>query len=143
MAPGHLRRVMAALSILAVTTIATCGTSVSSGSGASCAAPASPGAYLTSARVAFVGVMLPGPTVRTGPGDVLSSPARVRVEVYLKGGGPRIVTVVTGVTKTGDEVTGNSEDIMPLAGQRWRIYATTKTMPYDTSVCAGSVPQDG
>jgi hypothetical protein len=32
---------------------------------------------------------------------------------------------------------------MPLAGQRWRIYATTKTMPYDTSVCAGSAQQDG
>jgi len=87
--------------------------------------------------------MLPGPTVRAGPGDVLTSPARVRVEEYLKGGGPRVVTVVTGVTRTGDEVTSASEGIMPLAGQRWLIYATTRTMPYDTSVCSGSAPQDG
>jgi hypothetical protein len=144
MTPGNLRRPSAALSILALAAIAACGTSpVSSGSGASCAGPVSPSAYLASAQVAFVGVMLPGPTVRTGPGDVLSSPARVRVDRYLKGGGPRIVTVVTGVTRAGDEVTGNSEGIMPLAGQRWQIYATTRTMPYDTSVCAGSAPAGG
>jgi len=141
MAPGHLRRVTAALSILPLTTIAACSTPASSGSGASCAGPASPSAYLAWAQVAFVGVMLPGPTVPAGPGDVLLSPARIRVDRYLKGGGPRIVTVVTGVTKYGDEVTGASEGIMPLAGQRWRIYAMTKTMPYDTSVCSGSAPE--
>jgi hypothetical protein len=141
MAPGHLRRVTAALSILPLTTIAACNTPASSGSGASCAGPASPSAYLAWAQVAFVGVMLPGPTVPAGPGDVLLSPARIRVDRYLKGGGPRIVTVVTGVSKSGDEVTGASEGIMPLAGQRWRIYAMTKTMPYDTSVCSGSAPE--
>ena len=141
MAPGHLRRVTAALSILPLTTIAACSTPASSGSGASCAGPASPSAYLAWAQVAFVGVMLPGPTVPAGPGDVLLSPARIRVDRYLKGGGPRIVTVVTGVSKSGDEVTGASERIMPLAGQRWRIYAMTKTMPYDTSVCSGSAPE--
>ena len=140
MRPGHPRRAAAALSLLAVITMPACSDSASSGSGASCSA-VSPSAYLGYAQVAFVGVMLPGPTVRTGQGDVLASPARVRVVRYLKGGGPRIVTVETGVTSKAGDVIGNSEGILPLAGQRWRIYATNRQMPYQTSVCSGSAPE--
>ncbi len=93
------------------------------------------------AQVAFNGVMLPGPAVSTGQGDVLTSPARVRVVRYLKGGGPRVVTVLTGVRRAaGSDVISAEDGIEAVAGQRWRIYATTSTMPYDTSVCSGSAP---
>ena len=146
MVTGYPRRAAPALSLLAVTTLAVTVLAACSGpgsthssEGASCAA-VSPSVYLASAQIAFVGVMLPGPTVRLGPGDVLTSPARVRVERYLKGGGPRVVTVITGVQQNGDEVTVAGEGIEPVAGQRWKIYTTSRNMPYDTSVCGGSAP---
>jgi hypothetical protein len=88
----------------------------------------------------FVGVMLPGPTVSMGQDDVLTSPARVRVVKYLKGDGPRVVTVVTGVTQAGSGVAVSEDGIQALAGQRWQIYATTRNMPYQASICAGSTP---
>jgi hypothetical protein len=72
---------------------------------------------------------------------VLASPARVRIVWYLKGGGPRIVTVETGVSSKAGDVIENSEGILPLAAQRWRIYATNRQMPYRTSVCSGSEPE--
>src|ERR1700686_4845258 len=142
MTPGHPRRVAAALSLLAVITIAACSHPASweTGSGASCA-EISPAAYLAMAQIAFDGVMLAGPTVPMGQGDVLTSPARVRVVRYLKGGGPRVVTVLTGVRRgAGSDVITAEDGIQATAGQRWRIYATTSTMPYDTSVCSGSAP---
>jgi hypothetical protein len=141
MTPGHLRRDAAALSLLAAITITACSSSggATTGGGASCAA-VSPSVYLASAQIAFVGVMLPGPTVHMGPGDVLTSPARVRVVRYLKGGGPRVVTVVTGVTHAAGGAAVAEDGIQALAGQRWRIYATSRTMPYETSVCSGSTP---
>jgi len=145
MVTGHPRRAAPALSLLAATMLAAtmlagCGGPGSTSSeGASCAA-VSPSAYLASAQIAFVGVMLPGPAVRLGQDDVLTSPARVRVERYLKGGGPRVVTVITGVRQNGDGVAVAEDGIQALAGQRWKIYTTSRNMPYDTSICDGSAP---
>jgi hypothetical protein len=144
MTPGHLRLAAAALILLAVTTVAACSSSGGGGttggtSAGSCAA-ASPPAFLAWAKVVFDGVMLPGPTVPMGAGDVLTSPARVRVVRYLKGGGPQVVTVVTGVTHAAGGVAVAEDGIQARAGQRWRIYAMTQKMPYETSVCSGSAP---
>ena len=157
---GSLRRAAVALGVLAATTIAACSpgtagtstagtgtgtagtagtTTAGTGEGASCAA-ASPSAYLASAKIVFVGVMLSGPTVSLGQSQVLTSPARVRVTRYLKGDGPRVVTVVTGVTQAGNGAAVSEDGIQALAGQRWQIYATTRKMPYQTSICDGSRP---
>jgi hypothetical protein len=106
---------------------------------ASCAnRPAS--GYLASARVAFTGVMLPGPTVSTGQGSVLVSPARVRVIRYLKGSGPPIMTVMTAVTSHDGGFSVSEDDIQPQPGQSWRIYAASQHMPYQIAACSGSVP---
>ncbi len=141
MITGHPRRLAAALSLLAAATLAACSSpgGTQSSEGASCAA-VSPSVYLALAQIAFVGVMLPGPAVQIGQGDVLTSPARVRVERYLKGGGPPVVTVITGVRQNAEGVAVAEDRIQPLAGQHWKIYATTSTMPYGTSVCGGSAP---
>ncbi len=146
MTTGPLRGAAAALSLLAVATLAACshpgGTSHSGGAdvrtGAASCAARGPSAYLASAQMAFIGVMLPGPTVSMGQGAMLTSPANVRVVRYLKGDGPRIVTVVTGVTQAGGGVAVSEDGIQALAGQRWKIYATTRDMPYQTSICDGS-----
>lgn len=87
------------------------------------------------ARRVFVGVMLPGPATQAG---VLGSPARMRVEWYLKGHGPRIVRVQTGLTIEPNGVTGNSDGIEPTAGERWKIYTGSRHQPFDTSDCSGS-----
>jgi hypothetical protein len=109
-------------------------------SGGACGGPASPSAsqYLASAAVAFVGIMLPGPDVNVGNGNTLTSPARVRVVRWLKGSGPPVVTVTTGVTRNSAGIAENEDGIMPKAGQHWVIYATSKKMPYQTSICSGS-----
>jgi hypothetical protein len=111
-------------------------------SGGACGGPASASAslYLSSAAVAFVGVMLPGPGVNVGSGRALTSPARVRIVRWLKGSGPQVVTVTTGVARNSAGVVENEDAIMPKAGERWVIYATSKQMPYQTSVCSGSRP---
>ncbi len=84
----------------------------------------------------FVGTMLVGGAANLGGHSVLASPARVRVSRYLKGAGPGVVTVATGVTSGGNVV---SEDgIEPLAGQQWMIYTRSRRMPYQTSLCDGS-----
>jgi hypothetical protein len=67
------KRLAAALGLLAAATIAACGrsgtTTVTSGTagGASCAVR-DQSAYFASARIVFVGIMLPGPAVSTGQG---------------------------------------------------------------------------
>ena len=43
-----------------------------------------PSVYLPWAKIVFVGVMPPGPTVSMGQGDVLTSPARVRVVSFSR-----------------------------------------------------------
>jgi hypothetical protein len=99
--------------------------------------------YLAGATVAFTGIMLPGATVKTGSGDVLVSPAKARVIRYLKGTGPPVVTIETGVRKSGGEVITNEDGIEPAAGQRWTIYASSPHYPYQTSVCMGSMRLSG
>ena len=79
--------------------------------------------------------MLAGQTTDLGGLRVLISPARVRVIRYIKGSGPRVVTVVTGVS-TGDVIA--EDGIEPRAGQRWTVYASTLRMPYQTSICNGT-----
>jgi hypothetical protein len=89
----------------------------------------------------FSGTMLSGPTADLGSHRVLVSPARVRVTRYLKGHGPKIVTVATAVARAGDSSTIVSEDgIQPQAGQHWMIYTSSPRAPYDTSICGGSSP---
>jgi len=125
---------MMLLPLLAWATAA-CGASGSgSGTGASCAV-ASPGQYLADAHIALIGMMLPGQTVKIGNRNVLLSPARVHVVRYLKGTGPAIVTVTTEVS-SGNVV--SSEGIDPQPRERWQIFSPSKTMPLDTSDCAGS-----
>jgi hypothetical protein len=86
--------------------------------------------------VVFVGTMLAGGAANLGGHSVLVSPARVRVSHYLKGAGPHVVSVATGVTGGGHVV---SEDgIEPRAGQQWTIYTRSPRMPYQTSLCDGS-----
>jgi hypothetical protein len=99
--------------------------------------------YLAGAKVAFIGVMLPGPTVRTGAGNVLISPAKARVIRYLKSSGPSVVAIETGETKNGDKVISNEDGIDPAPGQRWKIYTFSPHTPYQTSVCMGSMPLSG
>ncbi len=90
------------------------------------------------ARLVFDGTMLPGPTIPGGYPSVLSSPARVRVTRYLKGDGPRIVRVQTAATVNAHGVTENSEGILPVTGQHWRIYTDRSRQPLPTSDCNGS-----
>jgi hypothetical protein len=82
--------------------------------------------------------MLPGATVSADDHRLLSSPARVAVIRYLKGHGPRIVRVQTGVTDTSKGVTENSEGILPMPGERWRIFTGRSRQPLPTSDCNGS-----
>jgi hypothetical protein len=87
--------------------------------------------------------MLPGPDLNVGSGKVLTSPARVRVVQWLKDSGPPVVTVATGATRNSAGVAESEDGIMPRAGQRWVIYATSKQMPYQTSICSGSALASG
>jgi len=113
---------------------------VSTGGEAACAS-LSAAKQLASAQIAFLGTMLPGPTVKLGSQQVLLSPARVRVTRYLKGTGPAIVSVTTAVSHAGD--TANAEGIEPQPGQQWTIYTSSRHMPYQTSICDGSAPAGG
>jgi hypothetical protein len=109
------------------------------GVAASCAA-LSPAAQFAGARRVFVGEMLAGPTARMGSRQVLAAPARMRVARYLKGHGPRTVTVDTAVTVDRHGITVAEDGIEPRAGQRWKIFTNSRHQPFDTSICAGSAP---
>ena len=134
--PRLLAARMAMILLSAAVLIVACGGSSHGSSGASCAA-LSPAQYFARARVVFVGIMLTGRTADVGGVSVLVSPARVRVARYLKGGGPGVVTVATGVA-SGSVV--NEDGIEPQAGQPWKIYTLSRRMPYQTSICDGSTP---
>lgn len=114
--------------------------SVHTSSGGQCAGGGGPSAFQSAAHVVFVGLMLRGPTVHTPKGDILVSPASMRVIRYMKGNGPKTVTVQTAISRVGDTTTMNAEGIQARIGQRWRIYATSSAIPYRTSICAGSKP---
>lgn len=104
------------------------------GSAASCAA-VTPAQQLEQARVVVTGEMLQGAVARLGHRDVLVSPARMRVRRYLKGSGPRIVRVQTGVAGLGSF---GEDGIEPAAGERWTIYTSSRRQPYETGICEGS-----
>lgn len=105
---------------------------------ASCAG-LSPAQQFSAARLVFVGRMLPGRAGRFEARRVLISPARVRVARYLKGHGPRTVTVQTALTHSANGNVSFVEDgIDPQAAERWKIYASSARQPYATSLCLGS-----
>lgn len=119
------------------------GTAGGSASAGSCTGGTA-SAYLARARVVFIGTALPGPVLDAGSaGAVLASPARFAVVRYLKGSGPRVVTVTTALSGRGDAVIADEDGIEPRAGQRWTIYTTSLRMPYATSICGGSCVMSG
>ena len=83
----------------------------------------------------FVGRARPGPTAHLDGRNVLISPARFRVERYIKGDGPTKLRVFTAVRANGAVA---EDGIEPQAGESWRIYTTSKHGPYDTNICLGS-----
>lgn len=91
-----------------------------------------PEQQLARADVVFVGTALEGPTA-TGT-------QRFRVATFVKGEGPDVVGVATGVVVRPDG-TGSitSVSVEAAAGERWRIYGTrAEGDVLETSVCAGS-----
>jgi hypothetical protein len=84
------------------------------------------------ATVIFDGVALDNPT---GTGV-----QRFRVTRYLKGHGPHIVRVNTGVIQHADgSVSFSSESLRVHRGEHWRIYGSgVATGIISTSLCAGS-----
>ncbi|HEY1520898.1 MAG TPA: hypothetical protein VGF91_31025 [Solirubrobacteraceae bacterium] len=104
------------------------------GSVASCAG-LSPKQQLAIARLVFVGRARPGPTAHLDGRNVLISPARFRVERYIKGDGPTKLRVFTAVRASGAVA---EDGIEPQAGESWQIYITSKHGPYDTNICLGS-----
>ncbi len=135
-APRHVTTWAAILALPLAAGIISCGSSSHGSSAGSCAAR-TPAAYLAGARVVLLGAMLPGRAVDLGGHRVLLSPARVQVIRYLKGSGPRVVSVVTGIT-SGNVV--GEDGIEPVAGQHWKIYTQSQRMPYQTSICQGTEP---
>jgi hypothetical protein len=92
----------------------------------------------TGASVIFEGVVMPGPVATVGGHSVALSPARLQVTHYLKGDGPTIVMVSTGVSGKNGVVTVTEDGILPIVNQTWKIYATSVGQPFQTSICAGS-----
>jgi hypothetical protein len=120
------------------------GTSGTAAGAAGVCAAMSASAYLAGARAVFIGTALGGPAAEAGSaGAVLLSPARFRVIRYLKGSGPRVVTVQTALTSQGSVMADSEDGIQPRAGQRWKIYTTSLHMPYLTSICGGSCVLSG
>jgi hypothetical protein len=76
-------------------------------------------------RIIFVGVALSRPGGEAA-GGVLFAPADFRVIRYLRGRGPKLVRVMTGLTWNGRDAQNppnglGSDGFYPRAGQRWRI----------------------
>jgi hypothetical protein len=106
-------------------------------SAASCAA-LTPTQQLDAAKAVFDGRALAGP-MAPHSGGVLATPARMRIERYLKGHGSAVVTVQTAVKAFNAGAVVVTEDgIQPHAGERWRIYTGSAREPYATSICLGS-----
>jgi len=93
---------------------------------------------LARARIVVIARALPGPTATLGHLHVLTSPARFAVVRYVRGHGPAVVEVTTGVTRASGSARVSSGGIRPLAGQTWEIVAPNGASPLDTSVCDGS-----
>src|SRR5687768_18581197 len=79
--------------------------------------PQTPEQQLQNAAVVFEGVALEGPTA-TGV-------QRFRADRYVKGDGPAVVAVSTGVVaRTDGSGSITSVSVEAAAGERWRVYAT-------------------
>jgi hypothetical protein len=88
--PFRLTAILAG-ALLAVTMAACGGPAGTDGGAALCASGSRPATIrFAAARLVFTGIMLAGPSVGTGQGSVLASPARVRVVRYLKAAGPQL-----------------------------------------------------
>ena len=111
--------------------VAIAGATLTAGAEASCA-PTSPALQRARADVIFDGVALEGPTA-TGV-------QRFRVTRYLKGRGPKVVRVSTGVVRRADGSGSiTSVSIVVARGERWRILARGSARKVlRTSVCDGS-----
>jgi hypothetical protein len=107
------------------------------GASASCAA-LTPRQLEAHAQLIVVGTFLPGPSVSTGGTVLLTSPARLRVEHYLKGNGPRVLLVQTGLEKRGRTVAESEDGVVPRSGERWKIISSSSRSPVSTSMCSGS-----
>lgn len=92
--------------------------------------PATDAERLAAAEFVFEGLVVRGPY----------SPARLNVLRYIKGSGPREVSVETGSMKNRDgTVTSSSVGISPHPGETWLIYGLgTRKGAVITSTCAGS-----
>jgi hypothetical protein len=122
---------MIARDALAATVVVSAALLLAQAAQASCV-PATPAQQRARADVIFDAVALEGPTA-TGI-------QRFRVLRYLKGRGPRLVRVATGVVRRPDG-TGSVTSISIFAerGQRWRIYARgSARRVLRSSVCDGS-----
>lgn len=92
--------------------------------------------HFARATIVFEGTAQPGEAQHR----TLLSPASFQVERYLKGEGPASVQVTTAVWDAGDGIyMAVSSGIDPLAGERWRIFASEETGGvWATSACQGS-----
>ena len=96
----------------------------------------SPAQLIRRAPIEFIAIALAGPSRSVGNTDALVSPARMQVLRWLKGRGPRIVAVQTGISAAGRLT---EDGIVPHHGERWRIVSLSRGEPYSTSACLGSV----
>lgn len=130
---GHPVGVMArAVAVLALVTAVVC---VGAGPARASCVAVSDGEQRARAGVIFEGVALRGQTAN----GALLSPAYFEVARYLKGSGPEIVKVTTGLTASGALVRASSTGITVRPGERWRIYGQRfPEAMVKTSVCAGS-----
>jgi hypothetical protein len=73
-------------------------------------------------------------------GPTATGVQRFRVIRYLKGGGPAVIRVATGVTRNPDgSGAASGEGLFVTRGQRWRIFASASSRGViRTSVCDGS-----
>jgi hypothetical protein len=95
----------------------------------------SEGQQFDRAQVVFVGIGMRGPNAN----GRLLSPARFWVVRYLKGTGPKVVRVQTGLSRKGSVLTSISVGIDPRAGEPWKIFgARSRSGVVRNSRCTGS-----
>ena len=105
---------------------------VLAGSAAASCLPQNAAEQRARATVIFNGVALEGPTA-TGV-------QRFRVNRYLKGSGPKVVRVATGVVRNPDGSGSiTSVSLMVKRGEHWRIFARGKAAKVlESNQCSGS-----
>jgi hypothetical protein len=92
--------------------------------------PATDAEHFAAADIVFEGLVVRGP----------ESPARLNVLRYIKGSGPKELSVETGNIRNPDgTMTSTSVGIRPLPGETWLIYGLgNRKGAVITSSCAGS-----